>query len=321
MKFVMPLLVFLGLLALGLNPALADQPKPYELLLQEPATPVAERIAEFHNLLLYIITGIVIFVLALLLYVVIRFNARANPVPSKTTHNTLLEVIWTAVPVIILIVIAIPSFKLLYYQDRVEQPEMTLKITGYQWYWGYEYPEYDGKSFLSNMVAEGDIDKEAGQVRNLSTDNPVVLPVDTTILLQITAADVLHSFAVPAFGIKTDAVPGRLNEAWIRIERPGTYFGQCSELCGAKHGFMPIEIKAVPKEEFAAWIGVPKSGEPALSEANENGMISVSKDADTASDKKKSAEAETAAQPAVDAVTEEAAPAVDAPSEEAQPKE
>ena len=249
----------LGLLALiGFSePALALLPDGYALSFQPAATPVAERIQEFHSLLFIIITGIVIFVMGLLLYVMLRFNAKANPVPSQTTHNTLLEVVWTAVPVIILIIIAIPSFKLLYYQDRAVDPEMTLKVTGYQWYWGYEYPDYEGVSFLANMIPDEDIDAAKFQNRTLSTDNVVVLPTDTTILVQVTAADVLHSFAMPAFGIKTDAVPGRLNQTWINITKPGTYYGQCSELCGQNHAFMPIEIKAVPKDEFEAWINGP----------------------------------------------------------------
>ncbi len=237
--------------------AFAGLPEGYALGFQEAVTPVAERMHEFHNMLLVIITVITLFVLGLLLYVIFRFNAKANPEPSQTTHNTLLEILWTGIPVLILIIIAIPSFKLLYYTDRPVNPEMTLKVTGYQWYWGYEYPDYDGLTFLSNMVPEAELDK-ATQKRNLSTDNVVVLPTDTTILVQVTAADVLHSFAMPAFGIKTDAVPGRLNETWIRITKPGVYYGQCSEICGINHAYMPIEIHAVPREEFDAWVKTAK---------------------------------------------------------------
>lgn len=171
---------------------------------------------------------------------------------QKTTHNTMLEVVWTVIPVVILIVVAVPSFKLLYYADRTVEPEMTLKITGYQWYWGYEYPDHGEISFDSYMVPDDEITGD--QVRLLSTDTQVVLPVDTNIQLIITAEDVLHAWAVPAFGVKLDAVPGRLNETWTRITKPGTYYGQCSELCGQGHGFMPIEIKAVSKEEFARWV-------------------------------------------------------------------
>lgn len=240
------------------HPALAAKPSEWGLGLQEPVTPVMEHVIEFHNMLLWIISGITLFVLALLIFVIFRFNERANPVPSKTTHNVLLEVVWTVVPVIILIAIVVPSFKLIYYMDRVEKPDMTLKVTGYQWYWGYEYPDHGGVALTANLIPDKDIDKSKGQVRQLSTDNPVVIPVDTNIQLAITAADVIHAFAVPAFGVKKDAVPGRLNESWMRVTKPGTYYGQCSEICGTGHGFMPIEIKAVSKEEFAAWIATKK---------------------------------------------------------------
>ena len=234
-------------------PAAADAVN-WQLGFQAPASPVAERLQDFHNFLLWIITGITIFVTLLLAYVLIRFNKRANPVPAKFTHNVLIEVIWTAIPVLILIVIIIPSFKLLYYTDQVENPEMTLKVTGYQWYWGYEYPDQDGINFLSYMVPEAEIKADQGQKRLLSTDNAVILPVDTTIQVLVTAADVLHAFAVPALGVKIDAVPGRTNETWMRITKPGVYYGQCSELCGKDHAYMPIEIHAVSKEEFDAWV-------------------------------------------------------------------
>jgi cytochrome c oxidase subunit 2 len=195
-----------------------------------------------------------VFVLGLLLWVVFRYNAKANPVPSRTTHNVPLEIIWTIVPVIILIIIAVPSFKHLFYLGKTPETEMTLKVTGYQWYWGYEYPDHEGLAFESRMIEDKNIDESKGQRRLLSTDNVVYLPTDTNIQIIVTAADVLHSFTVPAFGIKKDAVPGRLNETWVRIDKPGTYFGQCSEICGTGHAYMPIEVRAVPKEEFAAWI-------------------------------------------------------------------
>ncbi len=256
-----------GLLALVLIlsafPALADAigaAKPWELGFQPAASPVAERMHQFHDMLLWIITGISLFVLLLLIIVVVRFNARANPIPSARTHNVPLEIVWTVLPVVILIVIAVPSLSLLYYGDRTAKPEMTLKVTGYQWYWGYEYPEYEGLSFLSNLIPDKDIDKSKGQMRLLSVDNPVVLPVETNIQFIVTAQDVIHSFAVPSFGVKTDAVPGRLNESWTRIERPGIYYGQCSELCGQNHAFMPIEVHAVPKEDFKAWAEAAKAG-------------------------------------------------------------
>ncbi len=238
--------------------ALADTlPTPAQLGFQTAVTPQMERIASFHNgLLMYIITAIVIFVTALMIWVVIRYNAKANPTPSKTTHHVMLEILWTTIPVVILIIIAIPSFKMLYYLDRTENIEMTIKATGHQWYWNYEYPDYDGLAFDSYMIEDDEIDESKGQKRLLSTDNVVVLPIDTNIAIQITAptTGVLHAFTIPAFGIKKDAVPGRLNETWVRIEKPGTYYGQCSEICGIKHAYMPIEIKAVTKEEFEAWL-------------------------------------------------------------------
>lgn len=253
----------------SIAPALATQPTEWNLNLQTPATPVAEKMFAFHTLLLWIIGGITGLVLFLLLFVCFRFNARANPVPATFTHNTKIEIVWTLVPVMLLAVIAWFSFPLMYYGDRAPHaPEMTLKVTGYQWYWGYEYLEppeestlpkdMTGINFMANMVPDSEIDTEKGQLRLLSTDNVVVLPVDTVVQIQVTAADVIHSFAVPAFGIKTDAVPGRLNEVWVKIQRPGKYYGQCSEICGINHAFMPIEIHAVSKEEFAAWVAQAK---------------------------------------------------------------
>lgn len=235
-------------------PSFADQPHPWQLGFQEAASPVMEQINSFHNLLLVIITIISLFVLALLAYVCFRFSEKKNPVPSKTTHNTFLEIAWTVIPVLILIFIAIPSFRLLYFMDKTEitEADMTLKVIGYQWYWGYEYPDNGNIAFDSYMIADEDLKPD--QLRLLEVDNRVVLPVNTNIRIQITAADVLHAWAVPAFGIKMDAVPGKLNEVWVRIDRPGVYRGQCSELCGVNHAFMPIVIEAVSKEEFNQWV-------------------------------------------------------------------
>lgn len=233
-------------------PAFAESPPAGSMYFQEAASPVMERITHFHNGLLVLITAISLFVLGLLIYVAVRFSEKKNPVPATFTHNIKLEVIWTAIPTLIVFGLLFWSLPLLYYSDRFEKPDMTLKVTGYQWYWGYEYPDYEGLTFLSNMIPDKDI--QPGQRRNLSVDNVVVLPVDTNIQILVTASDVLHAFAVPAFGIKKDAVPGRLNETWVRITKPGVYYGQCSELCGKNHGFMPIEIHAVSKEEFEAWL-------------------------------------------------------------------
>lgn len=231
----------------------------WQLGFQTPISPLKAEIYGFHNLLLTIITIITIIVTLLLAYAVIKFRRRKNVEPATFAHNTMIEVIWTIVPVIILIVIAIPSFKLLYFEDRIPEPELTIKTTGYQWYWGYEYTDFDGLEFLSYPIADQDIDESKGQKRLLSTDNPVIVPVDTNIQILVTAADVIHAFALPAAGVKKDAVPGRLNETWMRIERPGTYYGQCSEICGTGHAYMPIEIKAVSKAEFEAW-AVSKGG-------------------------------------------------------------
>jgi cytochrome c oxidase subunit II len=248
--FVGPLLALIGL-AVGSGKASAAQPEPWQLNFQPAASPVMERVESLHDLLLWIITLISIFVLVLLLFACLRFRASRNATPSRRTHNTLLEIAWTAVPVLILVVIAIPSFKLLYYMDRIPEPEMTLKAIGHQWYWSYEYPDDGNFTFDANMVADGDLKED--QLRLLTTDNAVVLPVDTDIRVLVAATDVIHSWAVPAFGVKTDAVPGRINETWVRIEQPGMYYGQCSELCGDYHGFMPIMVRAVGKQEFEAW--------------------------------------------------------------------
>ena len=236
----------------GVTPAWAEWAVDGQLGFQTPASPSAEAIYSFHNMLLVIITLITIFVLGLLVYVMFRFSEKRNPTPSRTTHNTLIEVLWTGIPVIILVIIAVPSFKLLYAQEDVSDAEMTIKAIGRQWYWSYEYPDHGNFTFDANMVADEDI--EEGQLRLLSTDNVVVLPVDTKIRILVTASDVLHNFAMPSFGIKMDGVPGRINETWVTITREGTFYGQCSELCGTGHSYMPIEIKAVSKAEFEEWI-------------------------------------------------------------------
>lgn len=232
--------------------ALAAQPVPMQMGLQDPATPIMEEIIWFDNFLLYIITAITLFVTALLLIVMVRFNAKANPEPSKTTHNTFLEVVWTVVPVLILIAIAIPSFRLLYHQVEIPEADMTVKAVGYQWYWGYEYPDHGDFAFDSIMLEDDEL--EAGQPRLLATDTAMVVPVGATVRVIVTAADVIHNWAVPAFGVKMDAVPGRLNETWFRATKTGTFYGQCSELCGVRHAFMPIMVEVVSQEEFAAWV-------------------------------------------------------------------
>jgi cytochrome c oxidase subunit II len=249
----MPVLLLSLLLLLGFAdaPAFAAHPEPWQLGFQPAASPVMERIESFHDLLLWIIVLISVFVLLLLAYVCYRFRASGNATPSRRTHNTLLEIAWTAIPVLILVVIAIPSFKLLYYEDVIPDAELTVKAIGHQWYWSYEYPDSGDFTFDAYMVADADL--QDGQLRLLTTDNAIVLPVDTRIRVLVTATDVLHSWAMPSFGVKIDAVPGRINETWFSINEPGMYYGQCSELCGDFHGFMPIMIKAVTKDEFEAW--------------------------------------------------------------------
>jgi cytochrome c oxidase subunit II len=239
------------------TPASADQPHAWGLGFQEAASPIMERVESFHDLLLWVILFICVFVLALLVVVCLRFRESASSQPSRRSHNTILEIVWTAVPVLILVVVAVPSFKLLYYSDVLPETGMTLKVTGFQWYWGYEYPDHEGVEIIANLVPEQDL--QPGQPRLLQTDNVIVVPTETNIRLQVTASDVLHSWAMPAFGIKVDAVPGRLNEGWFRVERPGTYYGQCSELCGTNHAFMPIAIQAVPQAEFDQWMETAKA--------------------------------------------------------------
>ena len=225
--------------------------KPWQLGFIEPASPIMKRLDAFHDGLLWMIFGISTFVIILLVYVALRFNKKANPVASKTTHNVFIEIIWTIIPVLILIAIAIPSFKIMYDADKVEDADMTLKVVGRQWYWQYEYPD-DGIAFDSYIIADEDLKK--GQLRLLDVDNRVVLPVDTNVRILVTGGDVIHSWSVPAFGIKTDAVPGRTNETWVRITKPGVYYGQCSELCGVNHGFMPIAVEAVSKKKYKNWL-------------------------------------------------------------------
>jgi cytochrome c oxidase subunit 2 len=231
--------------------AFGAQPQPWEITLQPAASPVMENIISFHNLLLVIITIITLFVLALLVIVVVKFNARTNPVPSRTTHNTLIEVAWTLIPVLILVGIAVPSFRLLFQQLDIPKADLTVKATGKQWYWSYSYPD-NGKFEFDSLLAQ---DK---QPRLLGVDNEMVVPVNKVIRVQTTGADVIHAFAVPSFGIKIDSIPGRLNETWFKATKTGMYYGQCSELCGKDHAFMPIAVRVVNDQEFASWVEAAK---------------------------------------------------------------
>ena len=236
--------------------ALANQPKDWQLGFQNPASDGMRDIVNFHNnLLLPIIIAISVFVLFLMIYACIRFRASANPVPSTRTHNVAVEVLWTLIPCLILIVMAVPSFKILYKQDTIPKAEVTVKAVGYQWYWGYEYPD-ENIIFESYMIEDKDL--KENQPRLLAVDNELVVPVNKVIKVLITANDVLHAWALPSFGVKRDAVPGRINETWFKAEKVGTYYGQCSELCGIKHAFMPITVRVVSDKEYQNWLSDAK---------------------------------------------------------------
>jgi cytochrome c oxidase subunit II len=250
----------LGLSVLA-GSAFAAQPIDGHINFQPAATSIMERVIGFHDLLVVLITVISLFVSALLVYVMVRYRKSANPKPSTNSHNTLIEIVWTAVPVLILLAMAWPSFRLLYYKDvfpQVAESEVVnIKATGYQWYWGYTYAESevgaeDGFDFTSIMVRDDDL--QPGQLRNLSVDYPMVVPVGKVVRLNVNAADVIHSWTIPAFGVKVDAIPGRLNQLWFTVDKPGIYYGQCSELCGRDHAFMPIEVRALPQAEYDAWL-------------------------------------------------------------------
>jgi cytochrome c oxidase subunit II len=257
-RFVITVIAF----ALTGTAALAagtGQPENWQIAMQNPVTSVAYDTHLFHTWLVWIITLISLFVLALLVAVVLKFNERANPAPTRTTHNTLLEVAWTIVPVLILVAIAIPSFRILREQLIIPKPDLVVKTTGHSWYWSYEYPadQGGGFSFDSNMVEQKDL--KPGQPRLLTADNEMVVPLNKVVKVQVTSADVIHAFGVPSLGVMVDAVPGRLNETWFKAEREGVYYGQCRELCGNGHPYMPIQVRVVSEQDYAAWLGTKKS--------------------------------------------------------------
>ncbi len=239
------------------NACFASAPYNWQMILQTPASPLMEDLHWLHNFLLVIITSIVLIVVGLLGYVCIKFNAKANPVPAKFSHNALVEVIWTVIPVLLLIVMAVPSFRILRKVEKPPAAEMIVKVVGYQWYWHYIYPDHNNLAFDSYMLTDAKL--QQGQLRLLEVDNRVIIPENTHIKFIITAGDVIHSFAVPSLGIKTDAVPGKVNETWTIVAKKGVYYGQCSELCGVNHGFMPIAIEVVSKEDFAKWLETAKA--------------------------------------------------------------
>lgn len=256
------LLVGTGLAA-AQDQGFVDLPHYGQMTLHHPATEIMEKLVSLHNLLLVIISCITAFVLALMVYVLVRFRASRNPVPSQVTHNTLLEVAWTVMPIIILIIIAIPSFKLLYFMDRTEEPGLTIKITAKQWNWQYDYPDYKIE-FEAFIVKDADWAKfspeeKIRRPRLLAVDNELVVPVNTNVRFYVTSIDVMHSWAVPAFGVKHDAIIGRLNQGWFNVRKEGLYYGQCSQICGSGHAYMPIAVRVVSKEAFQKWLDSKKA--------------------------------------------------------------
>lgn len=256
-------LAALALYAAPASAGMAGQPVNGQLGMQPAVTPVAHSIHEFYDLVTIIVVVIALFVLLLLVYVMFTFSESRNPTPSRTTHNTILEVVWTVVPIIILVTIAVPSFKLLNLQYSYPKPDLTIKATGHQWYWSHEYPDQGGFAFDSYMLDDDGrqelIDKGIDAPRNLAVDNEVVVPVNKVVHVLVTANDVLHNWTVPSFGSKTDAVPGRLLATWFKAEKEGVYYGQCSELCGVNHAFMPIAVRVVSEDVFNAWVEARKA--------------------------------------------------------------
>ena len=269
-------LIFIALFSFLSNASSTETlPKDWQLGFSEPATELMSDVIAFHSyILMPIITGISILVLALLLYIAYRYNSNRNQIASTTTHNTVIEVLWTVIPVILLIIIAIPSFRILYTAETIPKADLTIKAIGNQWYWSYEYPDYDDFTFDANMLQDEELSDPS--LRLLETDTQIVVPVNKVVKLLITSNDVLHAWTIPAFAVKKDAVPGRLNETWFKAEKTGTYYGQCSELCGPKHAFMPINVKVVSQDEFDNWLNFAKE-EYASSKTNFNQTFQVAK--------------------------------------------
>ncbi|HWK95573.1 MAG TPA: cytochrome c oxidase subunit II [Pseudolabrys sp.] len=248
------------------------QPHPWQVTLQGAASPVMHDVVWFHDFLLWIIAVITLFVLILLVAVIVKFNAKSNPVPSRTTHNTMIEVVWTVVPVLILVAIAVPSFRLLFYQLKVPQADLTVKATGKQWFWTYSYPD-DKIEFDSLMKQAKDL--QPGEPRLLAVDNNLVVPVNKVVRVLTTGADVIHSWAVPSFGVKIDSIPGRVNETWFKAEREGMYYGQCSQLCGRDHAFMPIAVQVLNEKDYAAWLEAAKKKFATVDDAPRNAVAAA----------------------------------------------
>ena len=256
------------LLAAGVAaPAMAQVPHPWQMGLQAPHSPVQQEVVALNTWVLYIIIGIVVFVASLMLYVIVRFNHRANPVPSRTSHNSTIEILWTTVPVLVLIMIAVPSFRLVYFQDRTTAPDMTVKVTGHQWYWEYTYPEQGGLDFQSYMIPSKQLKPEQRALRQLAVDNPLVVPVGKNVRVLIASGDVLHSFFIPSLGVQRYAIPGRTIETWFNVDKPGDYYGECNQICGINHDAMAIEVHAVSEADYTAWLKDAKNKFSALAPA------------------------------------------------------
>ena len=237
--------------------SLAQMPHPWQIGMQPPGSPVAADIQWLHNLVLVIVTLITVFVAGLLGWVLYRYRADRNPSPSRLSHHPVLEVAWTVIPVLILVGIAIPSFRLVYYEDHTENADLTIKVTGHQWYWEYTYPDNGNVDFTSYMIKDEDL--KPGQLRLLDVDNQLVVPAGKNIRILTTSADVIHSFFIPSLGVQRYAIPGRTIETWVRVNEPGTYYGECNQICGTNHSFMPISVKALTPEEFTTWVAQAKT--------------------------------------------------------------
>lgn len=271
-------MTFTGLWLAGAAPAWAQvpaggelgAPKPWQLGFQAPQSSVQSGIEGLHSLVLWLMALVTVFVAALLLYCVWKFRESVNPKASRVSHHTALEVAWTVLPVLILVVIAIPSFRLIYYEDRTDAPDMTIKVTGHQWYWEYNYPDNGNVRFDSYMIAEDDL--KPGQLRNLDVDNRVVVPAGKNIRILTTSADVIHSFFIPSLGVQRYAIPGRTIETWVRVDKPGVYYGECNQICGTNHSAMPISVQAMNDQDFAAWIETAKTKFPGGAASNQDGQ-------------------------------------------------
>ena len=271
-------MTFMGLWLAGAGPAWAQAaaegelgaPKPWQLSFQAPQSNVQAGIEGLHSLILWLMALVTVFVAALLLYCVWRFRESVNPKASRISHHTALEVAWTVLPVLILVVIAIPSFRLIYYEDRTDAADMTIKVTGHQWYWEYNYPDNGNVRFDSYMIAEDDL--KPGQLRNLEVDNRVVVPAGKNIRILATSADVIHSFFIPSLGVQRYAIPGRTIETWVRVDKPGVYYGECNQICGTNHSAMPISVQAMTDQDFAAWIETAKTKFPGGAASNQDGQ-------------------------------------------------